>query len=117
MANKSDLAGNILWNYLKNRRLGGYNFEEKSDFGSDDQPAFYCQEVRVIVRIGRPELDEELAWQKEMISFHQLLQKGMILLSFHPEHVIRQIDFVLSQILGALHERSLHWKNTVVQNN
>lgn len=114
---KEDQAARILWGYLKNRRLGGFEFMHSPTYSDRDSGAYICPEVRVIVRIGRRDIGDELAWQDEMIAFHRLLQKGMVLLSFHPEHIIRDIDHVLSMILDTAQARARHWRETVVRSN
>lgn len=117
MSNRDHQAARILWSYLKNRRLGGFEFTHAPVYSDLGSGAFVCPEVRVIVRVGRRDITSELAWQDEMIAFHRLLQKGMVLLSFHPEHIVRDIDHVLSMILDTAQARARHWRETVVRNN
>lgn len=117
MIDRRELASNILWNYLKNERLGGYNFIKSETKNYEIPVFFYCKESRILIRVGLPDLQKEIAWQDEMVRRHQLSERGIVIYSFHPEQVICRIDNVLSKILASLHKRAKHWRETVVMLN
>jgi very-short-patch-repair endonuclease len=101
----------VLWNYLKNRRLGSYLFLKDQVLPCGFLAPFYCPEARLIVGVRIPDRHDHPRPLSECIERSMgVLTAGYAILRFHPQHVQGRIDFVLSQILEAARERSGHWR-------
>ncbi len=99
----------VLWEYLRNRQLGGFKFRRQAPMGRVIAD-FYCAESKLIVEIDGDihdlQIEEDKQRTKEIESF------GYRVIRFRNEEVERDLKSVLSNILDACQQTpfSQNWE-------
>jgi very-short-patch-repair endonuclease len=94
-------AEKLLWQHLRNNRLGGYRFKRQhpiSNYIAD----FYCHKCKLVI-----EVDEEYHLRrdqriKDEIKTDTIIKYGLTVLRFTDEEVCENIEMVLKKVNGYL---------------
>ncbi len=91
-----------LWDLLKNRQLGGYQFQRQRLLGNQIVD-FYCPSQRLIIEISRPAMFA-IPTMKDAISAmdEALRQRGFGLLRLSEDDVMRRPDAAILRIFQVL---------------
>jgi very-short-patch-repair endonuclease len=82
----------ILWNYLKNKQILGYQFVRQKPL-LNYIVDFYCQELALIIEIdGQTHADKEKA---DQLRDNKLRANGLTILRFSDSDVKKDVDAVL----------------------
>ncbi|MCS7265247.1 MAG: DUF559 domain-containing protein [Armatimonadetes bacterium] len=94
-------AESLLWEFLRDRRLGGLKFRRQHPIGNFIVD-FYCHEHRLIVELegGIHDTPEQAAYDEER--FKLLQAQGYTILRFRNEEVFENLESVLERILRPL---------------
>ena len=91
------IAEKILWNELRNRKLGGVKFRRQHPldiFIAD----FYCHEFRLVIEVdGSIHLTKEQR-EKDKARSNELEKIGIKVIRFKNEDVFERLEWVLEQI-------------------
>jgi very-short-patch-repair endonuclease len=96
-------AETVLWEKLRDRRLGGYKFRRQKAIGPFIAD-FYCAERRLVVEIDGDIHD--LKADQDMARTEQFTDYGYRVIRFRNEQVTRQIESVLTAILANCQNRA-----------
>ena len=91
-------AEQLLWEHLRNRKLGGLKFRRQHHFGryiSD----FYCAELFLIIELEGGIHDEKNQREYDAYREEVLESRGLTVLKFKNEEVLTNLQSVLSTIL------------------
>mgnify|MGYP001036973652 CR=1 FL=1 len=91
-----------LWYHLRAKRLGGLKFRRQHPmppYVAD----FYCEELRLVIELDGSQHNE----QSDSTRTHVLLRRGLFVLRFWDNQVLRETDAVLEAILNFARSRTL----------
>ncbi len=91
-------AERVLWERLRNRRLGGLKFRRQHPLGPYIVD-FYCAEHRLVVEVDGP--IHERQKERDALRAQHLEAYGYRVLRFRNEEVLTDIEAVLARILAA----------------
>ncbi|WLT40533.1 endonuclease domain-containing protein (plasmid) [Synechocystis sp. B12] len=89
----------ILWECLRDRRLGGAKFRRQHNIGSYIVD-FYCHDARLVVEVDGPIHDRQQ--ERDENRDRWLMQQGLQVVRFKNEEVQESLDQVLNRILDYL---------------
>ena len=87
----------ILWEYLRNRKLGGLKFRRQhpiDKFIAD----FYCYEKKLVVELDGSVHDEKVNVDYDEARTYELADSGIRVIRFRNSEVENNIEMVLKQI-------------------
>ncbi len=97
-------AEKILWEHLRNRKLGEYKFRRQhpiNQFIAD----FYCSECKLVIEVDG-KIHQELSQQERDRERTKIIQKfGIQVLRFENSQVENNLAFVLQSILRVLQSK------------
>jgi very-short-patch-repair endonuclease len=96
-----NVAEAILWNELKDRKLGGYKFVRQFPVGRYFAD-FMCRQRRLVVEVDG---SQHAGSDKDRIRDEFMRAKGISIIRFWNVDVVKQIDSVCETILAALEGR------------
>ncbi len=96
-------AERVLWERLRNRRLGGLKFRRQHPLGPYIVD-FYCAEHRLVIEVDGP--IHERQKERDALRTEYLEAYGYRVLRFTNEDVLTDIEAVLERILAACREPS-----------
>jgi very-short-patch-repair endonuclease len=88
----------ILWNYLKNSKLG-FKFRRQHSIGGYIID-FYCPEKRITIELDGKHHDYQLMYDKTRDTYLQSL--GVTVLRFKNDQVANDLDTILEKIVNSL---------------
>jgi very-short-patch-repair endonuclease len=98
-------AERLLWQYLRNRKLGGLKFGRQHPFGRYVAD-FYCAELKLIVEIEGGVHDEAGQRDYDRKRFEEMELRGLRILRFSNSEVLQNTEGVLQQIVAVKNEGS-----------
>lgn len=108
----STLSEVLLWNYLKNKRMKGYDWHRQKPI--DNYIAdFYCPALKLVIEIdgashgGKEKYDE--------IRIKKLESLGLHVLIFDDMEIKNNIGDVLTEIIDHINKYRLHTPSKIVQ--
>ena len=98
-------AERLLWQHLRNRKLGGLKFGRQHPFGRYVAD-FYCAELRLVVEIEGGIHNEAGQQEYDRMRFEELELRGLRFLRFSNSEVLQNTRRVLQQIVAVKNEVS-----------
>ncbi len=86
----------ILWNRVRNRRLGGYKFRRQVPLGSFIVD-FYCPETRLVIEIDGEIHRFQQDYDKDRTAW--LVDEGLSVIRFTNDEIRMKLNEVLDEIL------------------
>jgi very-short-patch-repair endonuclease len=96
-------AERLLWQHLRNRKLGGLKFGRQHPFGRYVAD-FYCAELKLIVEIEGGIHDEAGQQEHDRVRFEELELRGLRILRFSNSELLQNTRRVLQQIVAVKNE-------------
>ena len=101
LRNNSTPAEKLLWNYLRNKQINGFNFYRQKPLG-DYIADFYCPKANLIIELdGRQHATAENK-EYDKIREEQINNLDLAVLRFANEEIINNINSVLTTIMDKL---------------
>jgi very-short-patch-repair endonuclease len=98
-------AERLLWQHLRNRKLGGLKFVRQHPFGRYVAD-FYCAELKLVVEIEGGIHDEEGQQEYDRKRFEEMQLRGLRILRFANSEVLENTEGILQQIVAVKNEGS-----------
>jgi very-short-patch-repair endonuclease len=98
---KQTLAEQMIWDAVRNRRLGGYKIRRQqilNDFIID----FYCAEKKLCIEVDGPYHNEPIVKGLDRERDEELEFEGYTVIRFTNDEVMHELDVVLASILTTL---------------
>jgi very-short-patch-repair endonuclease len=95
----------LLWEHLRNRRLGGLKFVRQHPFGNYVAD-FYCAELKLVVETEGGVHDQPGQREYDDKRMEELGSRGLQILRFSNEEVLERTAQVLEKILAVKRSRS-----------
>lgn len=98
------LAEELLWEQLRNRRTGGFKFRRQQvikGFVAD----FYCDEAKLVIEVGGSIHDLESPKKKYQHKENVFIARGLFVLRFKNEQVIKDMENVTNEIIRIVRKR------------
>ncbi len=94
-------AEQCMWNLLRNRRLSGFKFRRQRPIGNYVID-FYCHEAHLGVELDGGQHNEPDKQKKDALRSSFLESKGVTIIRFWNDEVLRETESVLEALLSAL---------------
>ncbi len=98
-------AERLLWEHLRNRKLGGLKFGRQHPFGRYVAD-FYCAELKLVLEIEGDVHEEAGQQEYDRTRFEELELRGLRILRFSNSEVLQATGKVLQKILAVKTEGS-----------
>lgn len=92
-------AEKVLWEKLRNRKLGGLKFVRQHPFGRYVAD-FYCAELKFIIELEGSVHEDTLQKEYDDQRLEELKIRGMTVLRFKNHEILNNAEKVLKKIMG-----------------
>jgi very-short-patch-repair endonuclease len=102
--NQTDIEG-LMWQYLSDRRLGGYKFRRQHPIGNYIVD-FYCPKRKLAIELdgGQHDYPKQVDYDENRTTF--LVRKGIKVLRYWDNEVLINTEGILDDILDKLDSRN-----------
>jgi very-short-patch-repair endonuclease len=97
-------AERLLWQHLRNRKLGGLKFGRQHPFGRYVADFYPCAELRLVVEIEVGIHNESGQQEYDRKRFEEMELRGLRILRFSNSEVLQNTRRVLRQIVAVKNE-------------
>jgi very-short-patch-repair endonuclease len=108
---RSTPAERLLWSRLRDRRLGGFKFRRQEPVNGRIVD-FLCSEKRLAIELDGSGHGFAPAEQRDHKRAIELEEEGLRIVRFWNTDVLRDLDWVLDQILWELEPAKSRWPKT-----
>lgn len=95
-------AENILWEYIRNRKINGFKFRRQHPIGTSYIVDFFCPDKNLIIEVDGSIHNVENVKENDKRREEFLIKWGYKLIRFKNEDVLYNIKMVLDSIKNAL---------------
>lgn len=99
-------AEKLLWNCLRNRQLNGLKFRRQHPLGRYIAD-FYCAEARLVIELEGKAHNKMEQKEYDKIRKEELEARGLRVIRFNNEEVLKRTEKVLAKIVAVAVERRL----------
>jgi len=96
-------AENLLWSKLRSRQLSGFKFRRQHPIGQYILD-FYCREAHLAIEVDGGQHAEDQKWKLDNLRTAFLMTKGIRVIRFWNDDVLRDLENVIAEIDTALAE-------------